>query len=156
MDINLLHYSPDICHRFALRMRRGRPDPSPIVSELGAPAANISPASGSNLDTTSFASLDRAGLGSGVTNIHVSQSHTNLLLMDSTSDISELVGEEKSQTRRKPNLSVLLDPSLMAVLGEFSGLPLSSVDNQLQAIKAVLDNYCGKYTGEWDKILEER
>ena len=136
-------------------MRKGRSGPAPTVSEIGAPVSTTSPPSDSQIETNSVVCLDRAGFSAAATNIHVSQSHTNLLLMDTRPETSELVGGEKSQPLRKLNFSVLLEPSLMALLSDVSCYPLSLADSQLQAIKAVLDNYCSKYTGEWDKILGE-
>jgi glycogen synthase len=58
-----------------------------------------------------------------------------------------------SRSKLRLNLSLMLDPSLIALLNVSTGLPLEAMDKSLQAIKAVLDSLCTKYTAEWDAIL---
>ena len=95
-----------------------------------------------------------------VGNMHVSQSHTNLLLIDAGSESSELVDFEKIATPRKPSkkpdLPLHLDPTLVALLAISFGSPLECVDFELQAIKAALDDCCSKHTNEWDKFLGDQ
>ena len=99
----------------------------------------------SQFDTTSQMSIERPA-------IHISQSHTNLVIMDNFLE-PEAPQSSEARSGKRLNLSLLLDPSLVALLNVSSGLPLIEVDRRLQAIKAVLDNLCTKYTGEWDGIL---
>ena len=88
-------------------------------------------------------------------NIPLSSSHTNLVLMDtSSSEFSESPTSLRSHVRRS-ELSISIDPSLIALLHHGTGSPLTSVEPVLQGIKAVLDTYTSRnHLRDWDSLLD--
>ena len=117
---------------------------------------------GSGVKTGASASFSGATAGTVYMkeSIPLSHSHTNLLMMDYGSEVSEPadgVHTPSPSTRKSPrlNMALLVDSSLVALLSHASQMPISDAEGSLQAIKVVLETYLNKYTSEWDLILDD-